>query len=90
VDFRIEDYPSLVGSAAAAEASGAAGYWITDNHFTIGLDLTRDSLGPYPPPRTGTYYTSADSGAAGLTGVPFASPPFRSPQPGRPCCSGLG
>ena len=31
VDFTIDEYPSLASSAAAADATGAAGYWITDN-----------------------------------------------------------
>jgi hypothetical protein len=71
VDFRIDDYPSLASSAAAADASGAAGYWITDNHYDSRLDLTRDWLGPFPHPGTGSYYTSAGADAAGLSGAPF-------------------
>lgn len=71
VDFRIDDYPSLAGSAAAAEVSGAAGYWITDNRYSSLLSLTRDWLGDYPRPGIGATYTSADPGAGGLSGTPF-------------------
>lgn len=70
VDFRIDDYPSLAGSAAAADASGAAGYWITDNRYSSLLDLTRNWL-DYPRPGIGASYTSADPGAGGLSGTPF-------------------
>jgi hypothetical protein len=68
VDFKIDDYPSLAGSATTADA--AAGYWITDNHYASNLNLTRDWL-DYPRPSAGISYTSADAGAAGLNGTPF-------------------
>jgi hypothetical protein len=69
VDFKIDGYPSLAGSAAAADASSAAGYWITDNRYSSLMNLSRDWLGARPG--MGSSYASSDSSAAGLTGAPF-------------------
>lgn len=68
VDFTIDEYPSLARSAAVADATGAAGYWITDNRFSVALQLTRESLGPFPPPRANAYYNSYDSVTTGFIG----------------------
>jgi hypothetical protein len=69
VDFKIDGYPSLAGSAAAADASSTAGYWITDNRYSSLMNLSRDWLGARPG--MGSSYASSDSSAAGLTGAPF-------------------
>lgn len=71
VDFKIDDFPSLASSAEVADASGAAGYWITDNRYVSGLTLIRDWQGSAPT--MASHHESTDPGSGGLTGAPFGS-----------------
>ncbi|KQU80400.1 hypothetical protein ASE08_26650 [Rhizobacter sp. Root16D2] len=69
VEFTLDGLPSLASDAAAADASGAAGYWITDNRYSSRMALIRDWQGSAPA--LVASYQSTDAGAAGLAGAPF-------------------
>jgi hypothetical protein len=69
VEFTLDGLPSLASDAAAADASGAAGYWITDNRYSSRMTLIRDWKDAAPT--LVASYQSTDPGATGLAGAPF-------------------